>query len=99
MDAGSLDADGCSGQSSSVRIVGEATHATARDDMERLLDEVDYEERTTWLVTPRASVLTEASPQLDFGPTVIAVKVQLGTARCTMQLATSPGTSDRPEHD
>lgn len=51
---------------SSVPIVGAPMHATARDDMERLLAAVDDEVTTIRSVTPRASALTQASPQLDF---------------------------------
>lgn len=50
----------------SVLIIAEAMHDTARDDMERLLAAIDGELRAIWSVTPKASMLTEDSPQFDF---------------------------------
>ena len=50
---------------SSVLIVAEAMHASASEDMERLLDAIAEEVTAVWSVTPTSSLLSPSAPTFE----------------------------------
>lgn len=52
-----------------ILIVAEAMHATAADDVPRLITDLATELRRLWLATPTTATLTRTSPRFEFPAT------------------------------
>lgn len=53
-------------ETTAVLIVSEALHASARADVEALVDMITYEVGSIWRVQPKSAVLSSSVPRLEF---------------------------------